>query len=112
VLKRARRKPLHYRPLEDYLAGPSTDVTMYRVLLNAVPRRTSPGSRPRFTTASSTAIQALATNPRPSGCRKLAGSKNDWRIPRRDYRVVYEICRMRFASCASTACATAARFYR
>ena len=26
------------------------------------------------------AIQALATNPRPSGCRKLAGSKNDWRI--------------------------------
>jgi mRNA interferase RelE/StbE len=26
------------------------------------------------------AIQALANNPRPPGCRKLAGSKNDWRI--------------------------------
>ena len=26
------------------------------------------------------AIQALATNPRPSGCRKLGGSKHDWRI--------------------------------
>jgi hypothetical protein len=26
------------------------------------------------------AIQALATNPRPPGCRKLAGSKLDWRI--------------------------------
>lgn len=37
------------------------------------------------------AIQALARNPRPSGCRKLAGSKNDWRIRVGDYRVVYEI---------------------
>jgi len=38
-----------------------------------------------------TAIQVLATNPRPSGCRKLAGSKGDWRIRVGDYRVVYEI---------------------
>jgi mRNA interferase RelE/StbE len=37
------------------------------------------------------AIQALAKNPRPSGCRKLAGSKYDWRIRVGDYRVVYEI---------------------
>jgi mRNA interferase RelE/StbE len=37
------------------------------------------------------AIQGLATNPRPSGCRKLAGSKNDWRIRVSDYRVIYEI---------------------
>ena len=37
------------------------------------------------------AIQALATNPRPPGCRKLAGSKHDWRIRVGDYRVVYEI---------------------
>ena len=36
-------------------------------------------------------IQALATNPRPPGCRKLAGSKNDWRIRTSDYRVIYEI---------------------
>jgi mRNA interferase RelE/StbE len=36
-------------------------------------------------------IQALATNPRPPGCRKLAGSKHDWRIRVGDYRVVYEI---------------------
>jgi len=28
-------------------------------------------------------IQALATNPRPPGCRKLAGSKHDWRDPTR-----------------------------
>ncbi len=37
------------------------------------------------------AIQALATNPRPPGCRKLAGSKHDWRVRVGDYRVVYEI---------------------
>ena len=36
-------------------------------------------------------ITALADNPRPTGCHKLAGSKNDWRIRIGDYRVVYEI---------------------
>jgi mRNA interferase RelE/StbE len=36
-------------------------------------------------------IRTLADNPRPSGCRKLIGSKNDWRIRIRDYRVLYEI---------------------
>lgn len=37
------------------------------------------------------AIQALAANPRPAGCRKLAGSQYDWRIRVGDYRVIYEI---------------------
>jgi len=36
-------------------------------------------------------IRALADNPRPSGCRKLAGSKKDWRIRIGDHRVLYEI---------------------
>ena len=36
-------------------------------------------------------IKALAAIPRPSGCHKLAGSKNDWRIRIGDYRVVYEV---------------------
>lgn len=36
-------------------------------------------------------IRNLAENPRPSGCRKLTGSKNDWRIRIGDYRVLYEI---------------------
>jgi mRNA interferase RelE/StbE len=38
-----------------------------------------------------TAIRGLAQNPRPPGCRKLAGSENDWRIRVGDYRIVYEI---------------------
>ena len=34
-------------------------------------------------------IEGLATNPRPSGCRKLRGYKYLWRIRVGDYRVVY-----------------------
>jgi mRNA interferase RelE/StbE len=37
------------------------------------------------------AIKTLAENPRPSGCRKLSGSKNDWRIRVGDLRIVYEV---------------------
>jgi mRNA interferase RelE/StbE len=36
-------------------------------------------------------IKTLAESPRPSGCRKIAGSKNDWRIRIGDYRIIYEI---------------------
>ena len=36
-------------------------------------------------------IEALASNPRPKGCRKLSGTDNDWRIRVGDYRIVYEI---------------------
>ena len=36
-------------------------------------------------------IKSLAENPRPPSCRKLTGSKNDWRIRIGDYRVLYEI---------------------
>ena len=37
------------------------------------------------------AIRSLGHNPRPADCRKLTGSKNDWRIRVGDYRVIYEI---------------------
>ncbi len=64
---------------------------MYRVLLER-------GAEKDLTRLSSeihdrviAAIQGLATNPRPPGCRKLAGSKHDWRVRVGDYRVVYEI---------------------
>jgi mRNA interferase RelE/StbE len=36
-------------------------------------------------------IQSLSDDPRPAGCRKLAGSENDWRIRVGEYRVIYEI---------------------
>lgn len=34
-------------------------------------------------------IEGLAANPRPTGCRKLRGYKDLWRIRVGDYRVVY-----------------------
>ena len=36
-------------------------------------------------------IETLATEPRPSGCKKLAGSEHTYRLRMGDYRVVYEI---------------------
>ena len=35
--------------------------------------------------------RALSENPKPSGCRKITGSKSDWRIRVGDYRVIYEV---------------------
>jgi mRNA interferase RelE/StbE len=34
-------------------------------------------------------ILALADNPRPSGCKKLRGYKDQWRIRVGDWRVLY-----------------------
>lgn len=36
-------------------------------------------------------IEALITQPRPSGSQKLKGTENQWRVRVGDYRVVYEI---------------------
>ena len=36
-------------------------------------------------------IGRLANDPRPAGCRKMEGSKSDWRIRVGEYRVIYEI---------------------
>ena len=36
-------------------------------------------------------ILALADNPRPAGCKKLKGYKDQWRIRAGDWRVLYII---------------------
>ena len=64
---------------------------MYRVLLERAVERDLARLSSEIHDRVIVAIQSLATNPRPPGCRKLAGSKSDWRIRVRDYRVVYEI---------------------
>ncbi|MCE7068378.1 type II toxin-antitoxin system RelE/ParE family toxin [Dyadobacter sp. CY326] len=38
-----------------------------------------------------TAIKSLSSDPRPSGCKKLVGSQNTFRIRIGDYRVLYAI---------------------
>jgi mRNA interferase RelE/StbE len=64
---------------------------MYRVLLERAAERDLNRLSSEVHDRVIVAMQALATNPRPPGCRKLAGSRNDWRIRVGDYRVVYEI---------------------
>ena len=36
-------------------------------------------------------ILSLADNPRPPGCKKLRGYKDQWRIRVGDYRIVYYV---------------------
>jgi mRNA interferase RelE/StbE len=36
-------------------------------------------------------IEALREEPRPSGCKKLTGFENEWRVRVGDYRVLYVI---------------------
>ncbi len=38
-----------------------------------------------------TAVESLAANPRPAGCRKLVGTSGAYRIRAGDYRVLYTI---------------------
>ena len=64
---------------------------MYRVLLERAAEKDLSRLSPAMHNRVILAIQALATNPRPPGCRKLVGSRKDWRIRVGDYRVVYEI---------------------
>lgn len=64
---------------------------MYRVLLERAAEKDLARLPAEIHERVIVAIQALATNPHPPGCRKLAGSRHDWRILVGDYRVVYEI---------------------
>ena len=64
---------------------------MYRILLERAAEKDLARLSSEIHDRVIAAIQALAANPRPPGCRKLAGSKQDWRIRVGDYRVVYEI---------------------
>ncbi|MEI6075491.1 MAG: type II toxin-antitoxin system RelE/ParE family toxin [Verrucomicrobiota bacterium] len=64
---------------------------MYRVLLERAAEKDLSRLSAEIHDRLIVAIRSLGQNPRPSGCRKLAGSKNDWRIRVGDYRVIYEI---------------------
>ena len=64
---------------------------MYRVLLERAAEKDLTRLSSQVHDRVIAAIQELAKNPRPPGCRKLAGSKTDWRIRVGDYRVIYEI---------------------
>jgi mRNA interferase RelE/StbE len=64
---------------------------MYRVFLERAAERDLKQLSAKLHSRVIDAIQALARNPRPVGCRKLSGTDNHWRIRVGDYRVVYEV---------------------
>jgi mRNA interferase RelE/StbE len=66
-------------------------VTLYTVLIERAAEKDLARLSSEMFDRAIAAIQALSTNPRPPGCRKLVGGKNDWRIRVGDYRVIYEI---------------------
>jgi mRNA interferase RelE/StbE len=64
---------------------------VFRILLASSAERDLRRLAPSIHERVIAAIQGLSRNPRPPGCRKLAGMANDWRIRVGDYRVIYEI---------------------
>ena len=64
---------------------------MYRVFLERAAEKQLKQLSAKLHNRVIVAVQALAKNPRPPGCRKLTGTDSDWRIRVGDYRVVYEI---------------------
>jgi PHD/YefM family antitoxin component YafN of YafNO toxin-antitoxin module len=74
MLKQMRKRPLKFRKLEDVLKdfprvwglGWTDRWTRSAIVAQAILKRIIPR------------IKALSDNPRPSGCHKLTGSRNDW----------------------------------
>ena len=64
---------------------------MYEVLLERAAERNLRRLTPEEFRRATVAIRALADDPRPTGCRKISGSRSDWRIRIGTLRVIYEI---------------------
>jgi mRNA interferase RelE/StbE len=63
----------------------------YRVVLTPAVERQFAKLLPPAREMIGAALLALARNPRPPGCVKLAGAEDLWRIRVRQYRVTYPI---------------------
>jgi mRNA interferase RelE/StbE len=64
---------------------------MYQVVVERSAEKDLKRLRAEIRVRVAVALRGLAKNPRPSGSRKLAGTKHDWRIRVGDYRIIYEI---------------------
>jgi mRNA interferase RelE/StbE len=64
-------------------------VVRYRVDISATAEKQIRGLEKREQIRVLRAIRALATEPRPAGCRKLAGFDDVWRIRVGSFRVIY-----------------------
>jgi len=66
-------------------------VAKYAIDIKPSARRELEGLSDRLVARLMPKIEGLSANQRPSGCRKLRGYKDLWRIRVGDYRVVYII---------------------
>jgi len=66
-------------------------VARYDVLFTRSARKELERFPPRIAGKVLRRIEALGEDPRPTGCRKLTGADDLWRIRIGDYRVLYEI---------------------
>jgi mRNA interferase RelE/StbE len=64
-------------------------VVRYRVDISATAEKQIRGLEKREQIRVLRAIRALATEPRPAGCRKLVGFDDVWRIRVVSFRVIY-----------------------
>jgi len=66
-------------------------MSLYRVVLSKSAEKELSKLPPRAVEKIVPALQSLANNPRPTGCKKLKGFDDLWRIRVGDYRAVYAI---------------------
>ena len=67
-------------------SGPRYEIEIGRIAQRSM-RRLTPDLNHRLAVA----IEALADNPRPNGCKKLAGRDNHYRVRVGDWRISYAI---------------------
>ena len=63
----------------------------YQVILEAAAKRQLKKLPQSVQETLLTQITQLGTTPRPAGCKKLKGRKNEYRIRSGNYRVIYSI---------------------
>jgi len=63
----------------------------YRVVLTPAAERQLAKLPPQAREMVAAALVTLGGNPRPSGCTKLSGADDLWRLRVRQYRVIYQI---------------------
>ena len=64
---------------------------MYRVDIETAARRQMRSLPVAIAERIDTAVRALASEPRPRGCRPMAGYLNTYRLRAGDYRILYRI---------------------
>lgn len=63
----------------------------YRVVLTPAAQRQFEKMSHQAREMIAAVLVALAGNPRPAGCVKLAGADDLWRVRIRQYRVIYQV---------------------